>query len=195
VTGLLAWRPLEVLELERWSEPEVNPQEQPGDTSYGHRKRLLACTLLLQSAASIGVTTTSEENFFLDTSASTLIQLTRSVISLGNEGKTRALGFLLWLYGAVRYPRLLPFIAFCALLLWLEGDGGQYGCEAIKDVWQWVLEEESRYRERYPSQVESELWLVGISSYENRVGHRLRWFNTGKEVVKKQTASMKCSVS
>jgi hypothetical protein len=191
VTGLLGWCPREVLELERWNEPEVSPREQLPDTSYGHRRRLLACTLLLQSAASTKVTTTwKEENFFLDTSASTLIQLTRSAISLGNECPTRALGFLLWLYGAVRYPRLLPFIAFCALLLWLEGIGSQYGCGEIKEVWQWVLEVESRYRERYPSEVESELWLVGISSYEDRDGHRLRWFETAKEVLKKQAACL-----
>jgi NAD(P)-dependent dehydrogenase (short-subunit alcohol dehydrogenase family) len=58
----------------------------------------------------------------------------------------------------------------------------------LGSLWQWVLEEESRYRERYPSEVESELWLVGISSYEDRDGHRLRWFETAKEVLKKQAA-------
>ncbi len=188
VKGLLTWCPLEVLELERWNEPQINPKEQPPDALHDQRKRLLACTLLLQSAGPIGAPRTSQEDFFLDTSASTVIQLTRSVISLGNDGPTAALGFLLWLYGAVRYPRLLPFIAFCAFLLWLEGGGNQYGCEAIKDVWQWVLDEESHYREGYPSEVESELWLVGISSYEDRDGHRIRWFNAAKEVFTKETA-------
>jgi hypothetical protein len=191
VTGLLGWCPREMLELERWNEPELSPQGQLPDTSYGHSRRLLACTLLLQSAASTEVTTTlGAEDFFLDTSASTLIQLTRGAISLGDECPTRALGFMLWLYSVVRYPRLLPFIAFCALLLWLEGFGSQYGCGDLKEVWQWVLEEESRYRERYPSEVESELWLVGISSYEDRDGHRLRWFETAKQVLKKQAACL-----
>ena len=186
--GLLDWCPREVLELERWNEPEMTTQPPMPDTSYQHRKRLLACTILLQSGGSIGRATNSEEEFFLDTSASTVIQLTRSAVFLGDEAPALTLSFLVWLYEMVRYPRLRPFIAFCTFLLWLENGGAHYGCEAIRRTWQWVLEEELSYRQECPWETQSERWLVGISSYENAATHRPRWFSTAKQLLQKDTA-------
>jgi hypothetical protein len=188
INGLSDWCPREVLELERWNEPEIATQPPTSDTSYQHRKRLLACTILLQSGGSIGRATNSEEEFFLDTSASTVIQLTRSTVFLGDKGPALALSFLLWLYETVRYPRLRPFIAFCAFLLWLEDDGAHNGCEAIRRTWQWVLEEELSYRQECPCEIVSERWLVGISSYENAATHRPRWLSTAKQILQKDTA-------
>ena len=188
ITGLLDWCPREVLELERWNEPEATIQPPAYDTSYQHRKRLLACTILLQSGGSIGRATNSEEEFFLDTSASTVLQLTRSAVFLGDKAPALTLNFLLWLYETVRYPRLRPFIAFCTFLLWLEDGGAHDGCEAIRKTWQWVLEEELSYRQECPWEIESERWLVGISSYENVATRRLRWLSTAKQILQKETA-------
>ncbi len=188
IEGLLDWCPREVLELERWNEPEMTTQPATSATEYQHRKRLLACTILLQAGGSIGRATNSEEEFFLETSASTLIQLTRSAFFLGHEALALTVSFLLWLYETVRYPRLRPFIAFCTFLLWLEDGGARYGCEAIRKTWQWVVEEELSYRQECPWEIESERWLVGISSYENAAKHRPRWFNTAKQILQKDTA-------
>lgn len=97
VSGLLPWCPHELLELERWQEPDRH-NNHPSSGPRGHLKRLLACTLLLISASSTKPTSErGEEEFFLDSSASTLIQLTRSAIGLGGEWPSRALNFLLWL--------------------------------------------------------------------------------------------------
>ena len=158
------------------------------DTSYQHRKRLLACTILLQSGGSIGRATNREEELFLDTSASTVIQLTRSAVFLGDQAPALTLSFLVWLYETVRYPRLCPFIAFCTFLLWLENGGAHYGCEAISRTWQWVLEEELSYRQECAREIQSERWLVGISSYEDAAAHRARWFRAGKQILQKGTA-------
>jgi hypothetical protein len=185
--GLLAWCPREVLELERWTEPQMSSQTQPLDESYAHKKRLLACALLLQSAATIDVSDANdEEEFFLDTSAVTLIQLTRSAISLGGECRRHSLEFLLWFYSALHFPRLSPFTAFSVFLLWLDNDEGRAGCAAIEKAWEWVDAQERLYRTLHPNQTESDRWLVGISSYEDRDGHRLRWFATARQVLERQ---------
>jgi hypothetical protein len=184
--GLLPWCPREVLELEGWSEPDTVCKDDPSARRRGHWKRLLACTLLLQSAATARVTDPScEDVYFLETSARRLLQLTRSVISVGDEGSTHALGFMLWLYQEVTHPCLPPFIAFCALLLWLEC-GIESDCEAADEVWRWVMAEERQCRLTYASDVESERWLVGLSIYEDRIGSRKAWADTAAQVFQRK---------
>lgn len=191
IKGLLPWWPREVLELQRWFEPEIGSQDQPLDESREHRKRLLACVLLLQSAATLDFTSlVSEEEDFLETSASTLIQLVRSSLLLGGECSRHSLEFLLWLCNTIEFPRLRPFIAFSAFLLWLEENGGCAACDAIETAWEWVGAEEHQSRILNPGKVASKRWLVGISYYENGTGSRQRWSATARQVLQRQAHCM-----
>lgn len=187
VKGLLPWCPREVLELQRYFEPELGSQDQPLDELREHRKRLLACVLLLQSCATLDFPPhLSEEEFFMETSASTLIQLVRSSLFLGRNCLQPSLEFLLWLYTNIKFPPLSPFIAFSVFLLWLEENGERTPCDAIETAWEWVRAEEHQYRILNPSDVSSKRWLVGISSYENGTGSRQRWSATARQVVQRQ---------
>jgi hypothetical protein len=149
--GPLPWCPREVLELERWSEPDIEFKDDPAARRHRHWKRLLSCTLLLQSAATTQVVDRfGPEDFFLDTSARTLLQLTRSAISVGEDGPKYALGFMLWLYQQLTYPPLIPFAAFCGLLLSLECRA-EIDCDGVAELCQWVIDEERQYRQMHAS--------------------------------------------
>ena len=184
--GPLPWCPREVLELERNDrEPDIEFKDDLVARHHRHWKRLLACTLLLQSAATTQVVDRfGPEDFFLDTSAMTLIRLTRSVISIGEDGPRHALGFMLWLYQELTYPPLIPFAAFCGLLLWLEC-GAEIDCDGVAELSQWVIDEERQYRQMHASKVESERWLVGLSAYEDRLGYRGAWSQTASQALQR----------
>ena len=51
--GSLPWCPRVVLELERWTEPDEAQGNRRPSGKRGHRKRLLACVILLRNAAYI----------------------------------------------------------------------------------------------------------------------------------------------
>src|ERR1700679_3868146 len=105
--GLPPWHPREVLELERWSEPDEESPHGPPSGDRGHLKRLLACEILLRNGAYVnGPYDLSEEDFFLQTSAATLLQLTASALALGIPDV--ALGFVLWLFEAQPHPGVRP---------------------------------------------------------------------------------------
>jgi hypothetical protein len=159
--GPLPWCPREVLELERWQEPDRSYDGQAPTGRHGHWKRLLACSILLRSAAGIRIPSAVEDaEFFLDPSGMTLLQLTRSAIAVADEGPTLALGFLIWLYEQFSYPSLLPFVAFCAFLLWMESNANDYDCESIGEVIRWVEAEELRCRDMLAPNVTSDRWVV-----------------------------------
>ncbi len=167
LVGLLNWNPLEVLALERWKDPDVGWVDIPPTGERGHLKRLLACILLLQSAASIKHVDSLnfDEEFMLDTSGATLIQLVRSALALGDDAPVLALGFMLWLLEELMYQPLRPFIAYCAFLLWLSCGGHHVSADSIKVVCDWVEAEEKNCRELLGSQVDSDRWLVGLNIY------------------------------
>ena len=100
--GLLHWNPREVLELERWSEPDPCYSRE-------HRKRMLACAILLRNVAYVrNVPRGSEEEYFIETSAVTVLQLVLSALAIGDGCPRLAAGFLAWLYGSSYHPAFSP---------------------------------------------------------------------------------------
>jgi hypothetical protein len=180
--GLLPWNPREVLELERWSEPDHNEEGSPPSGRHGHWKRLLASTILLRNGAYIEAPQhLSEESYFLDTSASTIVQLTRSAIALGSNTPSTALTFLLWLYEKPAYPGLIPFVAFGALLLATASGLHNSGDKEILEVCAWVNSEETSCRKAFAADDESGRWLIGLNSYEeSRPG---RWRSATQDAI------------
>ena len=85
--GLLPWWPREVLELERWSNPDRAYLDSAPDGERGHLKRLLACLILLRNGAHLSEAHRhSEEEFFLQTSSASLVRFTGSALALKTTG-------------------------------------------------------------------------------------------------------------
>ena len=161
--GLLPWRPREVLELERFSEPDrlVDLQLR----RRGHLKRLLACSILLRNVAH---TRTAEdlfeEEYFTQTSASTLCAMTDSAIEL--SATQSALSFLVWFLRLTTHPSIRAFSAFCVLVLAAELNFGHESEDSITELCAWVISEEAESRRLLGDEARSERWLIGLSIYE-----------------------------
>jgi len=169
--GLLPWCPREVLELERWREPDETHIDSPQSGERGHLKRLFACAILLRNGAYVSAQDgLSEEDFFLQTSAASLDRLTRSAIAI--EVPRLALGFILWLFQVQKHPRLRPFIAFCARVLASAMEFGDMPERDIVQICDWVDDEEKQCRDLLGDDVETEQWLIGLNPYEERHGKR-----------------------
>jgi hypothetical protein len=177
--GFLQYVPREVLELERWNEPEL---DEPPSGQQGHVKRLLACTILLRNVACTAATEEPQE-FFVETSAASLIQLTRSAIVLDGEVPHLAIRFLLWVYGTHSHPAFRPFAAFSVLLLTAYIGPERLPGLNFSDVCAWVLAVEAHCREMLGWRVESERWLVGLSSYEDDKRRRTWWEDTARHIL------------
>jgi len=177
--GLIPWHPREVLELERWQQPEREYANQPPSGQRGHTKRLLACAILLRNVGHLAhPERRSEEEFLIETSASTLLRLTESAISIGGELPFSTVQFLLWLYRAQPDLVLRAFTAFGILLL--ATHESRKGDERFQDVnaaelCEWCIALEKHCRTAIGTRVSSESWLIGLSSYEDRSGHRDGW--------------------
>lgn len=159
-------------------------QDNPPSGARGHIKRLLACTILLRNGAYVnGPYRLSEEDFFLQTSAASLIRLTGSALAL--EIPALGLGFMLWLFEAQPHPGLRPFIAFCALALAAALGFGKAPEQEIIQACSWVDAEEARSRDALGNDVDSERWLIGINSYEGPSHRDKDWLFVAKHVFEK----------
>ncbi len=131
----------------------------------------------------------SDDNFFLDTSVSSLIQLTRSAIALRAEAPETALGFMLWVYENQSYPRLRPFAAFCTLLLAAATPGfDRVTDEEAAKIRNWVDDEEARCRNLLGYDVEPEEWLFDLNGYAGLGGRKGRWRAAAKQVFQQSKA-------
>jgi hypothetical protein len=139
--GALPWHPLEVLELQRVSEPDRAYTNRAPEGPKGHWKRLFACTLLLRNA---GYVSLDEADLFIDISSS-VIQLVRSAIALGSQASQLALRFLLWLHDKQSHPMLRPFVSFGVLLLQIQEN---VAATCLLDTCAWVEAEENSAREQ-----------------------------------------------
>lgn len=185
---LLNWCPREVLELERWQEPSTAGKGNiESFEREQHLKRLLACTILLRSAGHQSLPARlSEEDFFLETSAASLVQLTRSVVTLETGFEQPALAFVLWLFERQSYPRLQPFAAFCALLLMAAMPGRR---EAdIAPIFKWVDAVEARCRADIGCD-KSDHWLIGLNGYEDHRKACKRWQDAAQRAFERQQIS------
>jgi hypothetical protein len=120
----------------------------------------------------------SGEDFFLQTSAASLIQFTRSALALNIP--ELALGFILWLFEAQRHPGLRPFTAFCALALVSVIAFGEASEQEIVEVCNWVDAVEARCRNDLGDDVDSGRWLIGLNSYEKGGDTRDRWLSVAQ---------------
>lgn len=167
--GLLPWCPREVLELERWQEPDRSYDDSPPKGRMGHLKRLLACAILLRNAAYICNSNSVADGdtlFFLDTSAATALRLARSAISIGAEAIPLALGFVVWTHSQIDYPFLTPFITFAILLLVGAGSFKRLTDRDSEDLSQILVNEELRARLSLGEDVNNDKWLTGLNLYE-----------------------------
>ena len=169
----LRWCPREVLELERWEEPADSGEGDAERFQRAHLKRLLACTILLRGASYPAlVAQLADADFFLETSAASLVQLTRSVFALESGFETSTLAFLLWLYQRQPYPHLQPFVAFCALLF--AAALPERRDVDLAAIYEWVEAVEARCRLELGRDVSGN-WLSGLNSYEDDTEQRKRW--------------------
>ena len=86
----MPWEPREVLELVRWSEPDVREWKPGSAGARGHWMRLFSCTVLLRAASE------PENEGYFTGEDSTIIQFVDSAIKLGKKSSQAALAFLLW---------------------------------------------------------------------------------------------------
>ncbi|MEI8380032.1 MAG: hypothetical protein WCJ09_07890 [Planctomycetota bacterium] len=108
----MKWKPKEVLELTRWTEPEDPSSESGSPATRDHWMRLLSCAILIRAAAE------PENDGYFNGEGSTIIQLVDSAIKLGEETTVATLQFLRW---RMEYRRLdewnRPYFAVAVLLL------------------------------------------------------------------------------
>ena len=184
--GMLPWHPREVLELERWNEPEESDADRPPTGTPGHLKRLFACVLLLRNVAFVSPEDSDGDlysgAFFIDISAATVIQLVRSSIELGSQASRLALGFLLWVHAKQSHPHLRPFVSFAALLLHIQED---LSAADVLETCAWVERDEKLAREELDEDdVHSERWMVGLNYQEDMDdAHSELWTATFGQVI------------
>ena len=181
--GLLPWNPREVLELERWSEPDIPTRDLPPTPRHGHLKRALASTILLRNAGHIAdPERTSEEALFVETSVATLIRLTESALAIGGELPYFTLQFLFWLYCSQRCAIIRPFVAFSILLL-ITAQHDRFQESDIAGVCRWCIAVEKFSRTALGSDVASDAWLIGLRTYEDQNGRREIWADVATRVL------------
>ncbi len=171
VLGVVPYDLKEALELEQWTCPGSADIE-------GHRKRLLACIILLRNDAFVSG---DDDLGDIQKSPGKVIWLVRSSITLGSDASRLALGFLLWLHVKQSDPRLRAFVSFGALLLQIQE--GLCGSNLL-DTCTWVEHDEKMARELlHPLEINSATWLLGLSAFEDCGGHREPWTDTFAQVV------------
>ncbi|HEX2916818.1 MAG TPA: hypothetical protein VH186_39030 [Chloroflexia bacterium] len=152
--------PWEVIQLDRWSEPE-NPEWKPGLTGPdGHLMRAFCCAVLVR-------TYWDSETGNFDTGAdSTLAQLVASLLVLGPEAVEVGLQLLSWRVLNLEDRDMRPFYALAILLLAAslypaKTDGPLLGALA-----EWVIEEgdwlHSTVCDYYGIGSARYRWIVGV---------------------------------
>ncbi len=188
--GLLPWHPREVLELERWEEPDESWNNRPPTGMTGHWKRLFACTILLRNVAVVSPDDSDGDDetgdFFIEKSAATILQLVRSSFALGGEVTRLAMGFLLWLHDKQSLPMLRPFVSFGVLILDIY-------CKDpmdpnLLDTCEWVEEDEKLARaELGENDIHSAKWLVGLNYQEDNRDRFKLWTEALEQAITART--------
>jgi hypothetical protein len=132
----MAWHPMEVLELIRWSEPE-NPARKPGSTGLrGHQMRAFVCAVLLRADAD-GRDDIGAEG--------TLAHCLSSAKAIGQGTSDAAGSFLTW-----RIPTMAStdrwLSALGLLIVATRSRNGQITDRILGDVAEWFLAEEGDWR-------------------------------------------------
>ena len=157
ISDPLEWHPREVLNLIRWSEPDL-PGRSPGASGRdGHVMRAFACTVLLVAGG------LPEGYEYVDGESETLVQLLGSALELGPEWAAPAASLI--------YSRLLdgpldgdnrPFFVLGLLLLLRLGGAFEPTQEqwCVLATWLNDSEMEARLSSRRP---DSGCWLLDLT--------------------------------
>lgn len=146
----------EVLELIRFSEPEIDNWSPGGKGKRGHWMRLFACAALVRAAPLDPETFSSESD--------TLAPLVASAIHLGEPAARAAASLLAWRFLAYPGSDQDPaFFAFAILLLSASVERAEDRGAWLAGLASWVEEEEARAR---TGLVDDE-WLLGLCVYRD----------------------------
>ena len=150
VVGTLDYPLSEVLVLTSLSEPERSDWTG-GHGPRGHWMRLFACASLARRAS-----TAELDNW--------LVYFVSSAIHLGEPVAQAAAGLLAWRFLTYSGNRREdpPLLAFAILLLAVQFERMQDRGPWLKQIAEWVEEEESRAREKFNYPAASN-WLLGLS--------------------------------
>jgi hypothetical protein len=148
VLAPMHWQLGEVLELTRWCNPEAPhpPPFEPGPTGRrGHQTRLFACAVLLRAEAESDIRREHVED-------STLAQCLVSAKVLGDEISDAAARFLTWRMSQMEEcSESALFLCLALLILAVRLRPGQIDDRVLANLAEWVLAEELRYRQVYPT--------------------------------------------
>jgi hypothetical protein len=139
---------------------------------------MLACTILLRNAG-CAVPESPYNDFFLELSASTLLQLVHSIM-VDREFEltlTAGLALVLWLYESQQFAPPQPFAAFSALILGAHRDFGSAAESNMQAVCHWVEVVEARCRRMLGGNGQSERWLLGLNPYVDLNDRPTRWIS------------------
>ena len=169
------WHPREVLELIRWSEPE-DPEWKPGATGRrGHVMRAFACATLLAGASA------DTEGYF-DNENETLIQLVRSVLTLGGELPRHTRNAIVWRLDGPNPPDdERPFFLLAILLLTLFLDDVD-DAVAVETLARWIQQDERRvYQTHLRPDEWQDRWLLRTVFHDQR---HTAWVETTESVLR-----------
>lgn len=174
----IAFEPKEVLELIRWSEPEVEDWYPGGSRARGHWMRVFACACLLkmgQETANIGT---------LDGQNQTLIQFLESIEALDAGLENDAAALLMWgmcqLYPqrAQHYDDLAFFgVGLLALSLSARPRAETAALIALCD---WIAQCEQLAAEQAYATSNRGRWLLSVTTSNI---HHAKWEQLGRRLV------------
>ncbi len=172
---VLDWHPAEVLELIRWSEPDL-PNWKPGGTGMrGHLMRAFACALLLRSYER-----PENRDKWLSLNE-TVLQLCNSIRTLGNPFLSSGIGFLTWCAETLTpldAELEAPFLNLALLSLAVESpnvadaniialcDKIEAQVSALLPEWQWAATRKKN-------------WLLSINHHDLR---NEQWIELGRRL-------------
>ena len=182
----LDWIPKEVLELQRWSEPENQARETRLSSGEGHLSRAFVCTVLIMAAGN------PVANQDISRESETSIQLVASSLVLGPEVSRLALRLLTWrMFSSISVSSTSsainteerPFLAFAILLLATALKPAPVDGPILKQLAEWVMEEEARAREAlgaYFPDRKTMHWLLGLTRFNQK---KATWLEVGRKVL------------
>jgi hypothetical protein len=185
--GFLDWYPGEVLELERWEEPQ---------DERGHLKRLLACTILLRNAGYLEDASSSTTELVRVVESAIALDAMRSPLARRKRGRAQrrdpgddvvklALRFVHWIRERHQHaPDFRPFATFGVILLAAHAGEAAASGEELVALCDSVITEEAACREELGSLAPSQQWLTGLSFYEMEERRRARWIDLAWRVLK-----------
>lgn len=170
LTEMDSWFPREVLELIRWSEPEVDEWKPGMEGPRGHIMRAFSCAVLLATPS-------------FEPDKETLIQMIDSMFLLGSDAQEATARFLNWRLGSLEHEEDRPFFALglAAIILSLEQG---LSARQEQDMADWVAGEESSeraYLAGFHESFQTSRWLFGLSFSNMRNNH---WENLIRKMIK-----------